>query len=88
MSYQTDNIAIAAALRTHGHTIQEINVVGRRAVFTFDNSAQADANDISSGAKLVSALIFHEQIRRLSGLAKSMSNQASMSTMTVMKVNQ
>lgn len=77
MTYETDNIAVAAALRVYGHQIIEIEVVGRRATFVFSDSVIKDATEINLGTKLVDAISFHEQIRRLSGLAKSMSQQTS-----------
>ena len=80
MTYETDNIAVAAALRLYGHTIQEIEITGRRARFIFKEDAHADATDVNLGRKQVDAISFHEQIRRLSGLAKSMSAQVNTTT--------
>jgi hypothetical protein len=77
MSYYTDNIAIAAALKVHGYQISQIEIDGRRATFIFDDNAKEDASKIHLGTKLVDAISFHEQIRRLSGLARSMTQQTS-----------
>ena len=73
MTYQTDNIAVAAALRSLGHTISDITVDGRRATFIFSGDVQEIANDIQIGSQLVDAISIHQELRRLSGLAKSMS---------------
>jgi hypothetical protein len=73
MTYQTDNIAVAGALRTLGHTITNITVDGRRATFYFNSDAIDVAHDIQIGSQLVDAISFHQELRRLSGLAKSMS---------------
>lgn len=81
MSYQTDNIAIAAALSTFRHRIQELQPIGRRAKFVFEDSAEPDALEIHMGRKLVDAINFHEELRRLSGLARSMSHQANAVTL-------
>ena len=77
MAYKTDDIAVASALRSYGHKITEIEVHGRRATFIFDSSVEDEAMQIQVGKKLVDALLFHEQLRRLSGLARSMSTQAN-----------
>jgi hypothetical protein len=76
MSYNTDNIAIAAALRVYGHQIQQVEIEGRRATFIFNSSVEGEAEDIHMGRKLVDAISFHQELRRLSGLAKSMSQKA------------
>ena len=73
MSYNTDNIAVAAALRLNGHVIENIQVNGRKATFCFDESVRDLANEIQMGNKLVDAISFHHELRRLSGLAKTMS---------------
>jgi uncharacterized protein YuzE len=76
MSYQTDNIAVAAALRSLGHQIVEITSKGRIATFEFSAASQAVANEIQMGTKLVDAISMHQELRRLSGLARSMANNA------------
>lgn len=85
MSYRTDNIAVAAALRTYGHKFVEIEVHGRRATFVFESDVEDEAMQIQIGKRQVDALSFHEQIRVLSSLARSMSIQASS---TVLRPNQ
>ena len=72
MSYQTDNIAVAAALRSLGHQIVEITSKGRIATFEFSSDTQTVANEIQMGTKLVDAISMHQELRRLSGLARSM----------------
>jgi hypothetical protein len=72
MTYTTDNIAIASALRSLGHTIDKITVDGRRATFIFASDVVDLANEIQLGTRLVDAISFHQELRRLSGLAKSM----------------
>ncbi len=75
MTYKTDNIAIASALRTFGYIINEIQINGRKATFIFDDEAVEAANHIYQGSRLVDALTFHQELRRLSSLAKSMVTQ-------------
>lgn len=72
MTYSTDNIAIASALRMSGHEILNITLAGRKATFHFRDTAKADALDIQLGKKLVDAISFHQEIRHLSSLAKAM----------------
>ncbi len=72
MTYTTDDIAIAAALRQFGHPLKHITVVGKRAHFHFDESVEPEAIKIQLGEKLVDALRFHNEVRRLSGLARTM----------------
>lgn len=72
MTYQTDNIAVAAALRSLGHSITNITVDGRRATFIFSDDVHQLANEIQIGSQLVDAISLHQELRRLSGLAKSM----------------
>lgn len=76
MTYSTENIAIAGALKLCGHQIESIQVEGKRATFHFSESAAGDAMAIQMGTRLVDAIQFHQELRRLSGLAKTMSNRA------------
>lgn len=73
MSYNTDNIAVAAALRLNGLVIENIQINGRKATFCFSESARDLANEIQMGTKLVDAISFHHELRRLSSLARTMS---------------
>jgi hypothetical protein len=75
MTYKTDNIAIAAALRVFGHNVDNIEIDGRKGTFCFTNDideVEKIANDIQLGKKLVDALHFHNELRRLAGLVKTM----------------
>ena len=71
-TYHTDNIAVAAGLRLNGFVIQKVEINGKKATFVFDDMAAPIANEISLGIKLVDAILFHNELRRLSGLARSM----------------
>jgi hypothetical protein len=73
MTYQTADIAVAAALRSLGHSITNITVEDRRATFSFAGDSSKLASEIQIGSQLVDAISFHQELRRLSGLAKSMS---------------
>lgn len=75
MTYDTDNIAIAAGLRTVGHSLSHIKMDGRKATFSFDSSVQDLANQIFEGKIKVDAITFHNELRRLSGLAKTMTER-------------
>lgn len=72
MSYDTSNIAVAAGLRSTGHAIERITVNGRMATFYFDDACREAAGKIEMGQMLVDAIRFHQELRRLSGLARSM----------------
>lgn len=72
MTYATDDIAIAAALKMNGFSIEFVDIDMRRATFHFDKSATALAMEIQLGQKLVDAIQFHQELRRLSALARSM----------------
>jgi hypothetical protein len=76
MTYTTDNIAIAAALRLNGYQIKNITLSGRKASFHFSAECKQDALDIQLGKVLVDAISFHQELRHLSALAKSMSEAA------------
>jgi hypothetical protein len=76
MSYHTDHIAVAAALRTLGFQISEITTKGRIATFSFPDAASQVANEIQLGSKLVDAISLHQELRRLSGLARTMAANA------------
>lgn len=73
MSYQTTNIAVAAGLKSLGHRINNIEVNGRIATFFFPEESRELAMQIELGDLLVDAIRFHQELRRLSGLARSMS---------------
>lgn len=75
MTYKTDNIAIASALRTQGHIIKEIQINGRKATFIFEDNASEVAQGIYQGTILIDALTFHQELRRLASLARSMATQ-------------
>lgn len=72
MSYHTTNIAVAAGLRSLGHKLEKIHVEGRLATFFFSQESGLVALEIESGDTLVDAIRFHQELRRLSGLARSM----------------
>jgi hypothetical protein len=72
MTYDTDDIAVAAALRYFGYAITKIEIVGKRATFKFQDTAEGDAIKVQLGEKLVDAISFHREVRRLSGLVRSM----------------
>ena len=72
MTYHTDNIAVAAALKINGYSIESVQVDFKKATFHFSPEAEAAAIEIQLGKKLVDAIQFHQEIRRLSGLARSM----------------
>lgn len=75
MSYNTDNIAIAAVLRLNNFSINKIEINGKKAMFIFDDAASQLAHEVNIGSKLVDALAFHQELRRLSGLARSMTQR-------------
>ena len=70
--YYTDNIAVAAGLRLNGFVIQKVEISGKKATFIFDELAAPIAHELTMGMKLVDAILFHNELRRLSGLARSM----------------
>lgn len=72
MTYDTEDIAVAAALRYFGHAITKIEIVGKRATFKFNDTVEDDAIKVQLGEKLVDAISFHREVRRLSGLVRSM----------------
>jgi hypothetical protein len=72
MTYDTDDIAVAAALRHFGHPILHIDIIGKRAKFKFPSESEAEAVKIQLGEKLVDALRFHNEVRRLTVLVRSM----------------
>lgn len=72
MTYHTTHIAVAAGLRSLGHKVEKIEVTGRLATFFFSAEASEIALLIESGDTLVDAIRFHQELRRLSGLARSM----------------
>lgn len=72
MTYDTDNIAIAAGLRSLGHSVDHIKMEDRKATFSFDASVKETAGNIYNGSIKVDAITFHNELKRLAGLAKSM----------------
>lgn len=75
MDYTTDNIAISAALKLLGHEIIHIEVEVKRASFVFNETAKDDAQKILLGKISVEPISFHQEVRRLSAIARSMSNR-------------
>ena len=72
MSYHTDNLTVAAALVSLDKTVAKIEVRGRKATFYFAEDLSAIALEIEMDRKLVRPMRLHQEIRRLSSLAKSM----------------
>lgn len=71
-TYHTDNIAVAAGLRLNGFVIEKVEINGKKATFIFSDLAAQTAHELTMGMKLVDAILFHNELRRLSGLARSM----------------
>jgi len=75
MTYSSSNIAVVAGLRSLGHNIARITMDGRIATFHFETDCSDEALKIEMGKILVDAIRFHQELRRLSGLARSMTQQ-------------
>lgn len=72
MTYATNNIAVATALKVYGFKIDNISMTGRLATFHFEESAKNVAHQITLGNKTVEPIAFHAELRRLSTLARAM----------------
>lgn len=76
MTYATNDIAIATALKINGFSIESIDIDFKKATFHFIDAAEPIALEIQLGQRLVDAIQFHQELRRLSALARSMTKSA------------
>jgi hypothetical protein len=72
MSYHTNNLTVAAALLTLGHELVHMELKGRQATFFFETDLSELALKIEMDSQLIRPIRLHQEIRRLSGLARSM----------------
>jgi hypothetical protein len=72
MSYHTDNLTVAAALQCLGHLIARIELAGRKATFFFKEDLTQLALQIEMDNQRVPPMRMHQEVRRLSSLARTM----------------
>lgn len=66
MQYKTTDIVLASCLRLLGHSIETIDVAGRRGTFVFMDVPPAIIEEFNCGKILVDPVAFHGMLRQLS----------------------
>ena len=72
MTYATNNITVAGALQSLGHTLDHIEVNGRLGTFYFKGDVAKVAKEIELDLISTRPMRTHFEIRRLSALIRSM----------------
>lgn len=65
MEFKTSDIVLASALKTSGFTLADIEIVGSRGVFVFNNVTPEFLNDFDLGEVRVEPNQLHQAVKQL-----------------------